>query len=342
VYPLTQFVLKVHSRCDLACDHCYVYEGPDQSWRGRPPAIPDDVARQAARRIAEHAEARGLSAVQVILHGGEPLLARPPRLTRIIGELESALSGVCDLDLRIHTNGILLDEQTCELFAEHDVKVGISLDGYRAANDRHRRYTHGRSSYDKVIAAVGLLREHRFRHLYAGLLCTIDTANDPVAVYETLAALQPPRIDFLLPHATWQHPLPARGVGDAENADWLIAIFDRWDTDGRPVAIRTFDSVLSTLRGGHSETDGGYEQADSLKTAYDGAPATGLDVFHRSLDDVTRHSGITARQHGLAGLAPACQECPSWPAAAAASTPTGTGKTTAPTTRRPTARTCSS
>jgi uncharacterized protein len=22
---LTQFILKVHSRCDLACDHCYVY-----------------------------------------------------------------------------------------------------------------------------------------------------------------------------------------------------------------------------------------------------------------------------------------------------------------------------
>ena len=34
--PLSQFVLKVHSRCDLACDHCYVYEAADQSWRGRP------------------------------------------------------------------------------------------------------------------------------------------------------------------------------------------------------------------------------------------------------------------------------------------------------------------
>ena len=33
--PLRQFVLKVHSRCDLACDHCYVYQSADQSWRGR-------------------------------------------------------------------------------------------------------------------------------------------------------------------------------------------------------------------------------------------------------------------------------------------------------------------
>jgi uncharacterized protein len=67
-------------------------------------------------------------------------------------------------------------------------------------------------------------------------------------------ALEPPQIDFLLPHATWEHP-PARGESEAEYADWLIAIFDRWMADSRPVAIRTFDSVLSTLRGGASLTE---------------------------------------------------------------------------------------
>ena len=81
--PLSQFVLKVHSRCDLACDHCYVYEAADQSWRGRPMVISDEVTAQAARRIAEHAAAHGLPSVQVILHGGEPLLAGPARLRRI-------------------------------------------------------------------------------------------------------------------------------------------------------------------------------------------------------------------------------------------------------------------
>jgi uncharacterized protein len=31
--PPNQFVLNVHSRCDLACDRCYVYEAANQSWR---------------------------------------------------------------------------------------------------------------------------------------------------------------------------------------------------------------------------------------------------------------------------------------------------------------------
>jgi uncharacterized protein len=324
--PLSQFVLKIHSRCDLSCDHCYVYESVDQSWRGRPLTMPDAVISRTAQRIAEHAASHGLDAVQVILHGGEPLLAGRQGLRRIITELQDALRNICRLDLRIHTNGVILDEQFCELFAEHGVLVGVSIDGDRVANDRHRRYADGRSSYDKVIRAIELLSTDRFRQLYSGLLCTIDIANDPVAVYESLAGLKPPRIDFLLPHATWDDPPPGRTLAtDEQYADWLIAIFDRWLAGGRPVGIRTFDSIISTLAGGESltealglrpaalaviETDGSYEQVDSLKMAFDGAPATGMNVFGHSLDVVAQHPGITARQQGLAGLCRTCQECP--------------------------------
>ena len=34
--PFRQFVVKVVTRCDLACDHCYVYEAADTSWRRKP------------------------------------------------------------------------------------------------------------------------------------------------------------------------------------------------------------------------------------------------------------------------------------------------------------------
>jgi uncharacterized protein len=287
--------------------------------------ISEEVTAQAARRIAEHAAAHSLRAVQVILHGGEPLLAGPARLRRIITTLRTALDDVCDLDLRIHTNGVLLNERFCALFAEHQVKVGISIDGDRAANDRHRRYADGRSSYDQVIRAIELLGSGRFPDLYAGLLCTIDVANDPLVVYESLMDLRPPRIDFLLPHATWDHPPARSSATDAEYAQWLIAIFDRWLADGCPSRIRTFDSILSTLRGGESftealgldpaglvviETDGSYEQVDSLKAAFDGAPETGTDVFGHSLDTVSAHPGIQARHQGAAGLCRTCQQCP--------------------------------
>ncbi|MGW4808548.1 FxsB family cyclophane-forming radical SAM/SPASM peptide maturase [Kitasatospora sp. NPDC004272] len=324
--PFSQYVIKVHGRCDLACDHCYVYEHADTSWRGKARVIDEAVLARTAERIAEHARTHRLPAVHVVLHGGEPLLAGPARLGRAAELLRAALPPGCALDLRIHTNGVRLNTRHLDLFAEHGIKVGISLDGDRAANDRHRRFADGRSSHAKVLAAVGLLRRPEYRHLYAGLLCTIDVENDPVAVLDALVALEPPRVDFLLPHATWADP-PKRpdGLGPTPYADWLLAVHRRWEELGRPVPVRTFDSIHRTLRGRSSlteslgldpsdlvvvETDGSFEQADSLKTAYDGAPETGFTVFEHSLDQVAAHPGMVERQSGLAGLAEECRACP--------------------------------
>lgn len=324
--PLRQFVLKIHSRCDLACDHCYVYEHADQSWRGRPPVISPETVAKAGERIAEHARDHRLPEVRVILHGGEPLLVGAARLASIVRELRRAIEPVSRLDLRIHTNGVRLDAEMCELLRAERVRVGISLDGDRAANDLHRRYANGRSSYDQVLRAVALLRDERYRDVYAGLLATIDLRSDPAAVYRALAALDPPNLDFLLPHGTWDNPPPgAAKPGVTRYADWLTAVFGEWTRDGRRVPIRMFTSIVETSRGGPSgteslglapsdvaviETDGTIEQADSIKVAYDGAPATGLDIFRHSLDAAAAHPAIQARQRGIAGLSATCRRCP--------------------------------
>ncbi|MFG2625792.1 radical SAM/SPASM protein FxsBH, inactivated beta-hydroxylase extension form [Streptomyces sp. NPDC048473] len=323
--PFREVVLKVHSRCDLACDHCYVYEHADQSWRTQPKTISDDVIFRTAQRLAEHAKTHALPSVSVILHGGEPLLAGPARLRRVCEELTSAFEGIAELDLRIHTNGLQLSPRYLDLFDEFDVKVGISLDGDRAANDRHRRYADGRSSHPLVLKAVELLRQERYRHLNLGLLCTVDIENDPRAVLDALTELAPPLIDFLLPHATWDEPPPRPDGSPTAYADWLLAVFDRWQEQGCPVPVRLFSSVLSTLSGGPSlteslglaptdlvvvETDGQLEQVDSLKSAYEGAAATGFDVFTHTFDEVAAHPGVRARQLGLAGVSETCRRCP--------------------------------
>ena len=322
---ISQYVLKVCSRCDLACDHCYVYEHADQSWRAKPKVIAEGTVRQAALRMSEHARTHRLGTVHVVLHGGEPLLLGHDGLRGVISTLRSLIDPVTYLDLRIHTNGVLLDERLCELFADYAVRVGVSLDGDRVANDRHRRYSDGRSSYSQVRRALSLLRKTEYRHMYAGLLCTVDVRNDPIAVYEALLEEAPPRVDLLLPHATWECP-PHRPPGiHRPYAEWLAKIHTRWVADGNPFQIRYFDSLLAAWEGRPSEseaagldpvdllvieTDGTWEQTDSLKTAYENAPATGLNVFSHSVDEAMAHPGVAVRQAGLDGLCLTCRECP--------------------------------
>ncbi|MET7472926.1 radical SAM/SPASM protein FxsB, inactivated metallohydrolase extension form [Streptomyces sp. NPDC005648] len=323
--PLRQLVLKVHSRCDLLCDHCYVYQHADQSWRSRPTFIRPDTVRSVARRLAEYAAAQSLESVSVILHGGEPLLVGPTRLRDICAELTRVLTPVTTLDLRMHTNAVTLNRRHLDVCEEFGVRVSVSLDGDRVANDRHRLDRQGRSSYDRVVRGIRLLQEPEYRHLFSGVLCTVDVANDPVAVHDALSELDPPRIDYLLPHSTWDSPPPNPAGTATPYADWLLAIFDRWEQQGRPMPVRTFDSVLSTLRGGPSlteamglapsdlaviETDGTFEQADWLKTAYAGAPETGYDVFRHGFAEFAEHPGVQARQLGIDGISDTCRRCP--------------------------------
>lgn len=284
-----------------------------------------DTLRQAASRIAEHAAAWRLPVVHVVVHGGEPLLLAPSTLDTLLTDLRATIESVSRLDLRMQTNGVRLNERYCDLLVKHRVKVGVSLDGDKFANDRHRTFAHGGSSYDKVLAGLELLRRPEYRTAYAGILCTVDVRNDPLKVYEALVEQQPPRVDFLLPHATWDEP-PLRPDGDpTPYATWLRTIYLRWLTDGRPMRVRMFEGLLSAASGGPSgteqfgidpvdlaviDTSGEWEQADSLKTAFDGAPATGMTVFDHSADEVSALPEFERRRSGVDALSEVCQACP--------------------------------
>ncbi|WP_426507733.1 FxsB family cyclophane-forming radical SAM/SPASM peptide maturase [Dactylosporangium sp. McL0621] len=324
--PISQVLLKIHSRCNLSCDYCYVYTHIDQSWRNQPTVMSDHVIDLAARRIAEHVDAHDLQAVTVILHGGEPLLAGPAVIERAITAVRAQVRPETRIALHVQTNGLLLDDEFLRLFARYGVRVGVSLDGGPVHNDRRRVFANGRGSYADVAAALRRLAEHPER--YGGILCTIHLDNEPLAVYRELLSFAPPRIDFLLPHGNWTTPPPGRDpeTVDTPYADWLIPIFDEWfDAPAQPIGIRLFESILDLLLGGPSgtealglgpidllivETDGSIEQGDALKTTESGMAATGLHVRSATFDEALAHPGFRARQAGINGLSATCRTCP--------------------------------
>lgn len=320
--PFQTFVLKIQSRCDLACRYCYMYELNDSRWRDQPRGMSQAVAKQTADRIGEHARAHGLSSVEIVLHGGEPLLARPETIKALVQILRTGVG--CRAHISVQTNGLRLTDEYLAVFDELDVRIGVSLDGDATATGRHRLSRDGRSSHDRVVESLRRLTAAHSR-LFAGLLCTVDLRNDPLGTYEALLEFEPPSIDFLLPHGTWSQPPPGR-LPDASTpyADWLIPIFDRWYR--RPgTSVRLFAEIMHLLLGGAStiesiglspvgvlviETDGSIEQSDFLKAAYEGATITGLHVRTDPLDRALALPGFAARQIGRSALSPECLACP--------------------------------
>jgi uncharacterized protein len=228
--------------------------------------------------------------------------------------------------LHAQTNATLLDEVFLDEFLEHDIKVGVSLDGNPLTHDANRYRPGGGGSYADVASGLRLLGTARYRHLFAGLLCVIDHRSDPVMTYEHLLAHEPPVIDFLLPHANWSNP-PRRAPDDPPEpyADWLIEIFDHWySAPRRATSIRLFEEIIRGILGQPSrtetvglspathivvETDGTIEQADALKSTYHGAASTGLHVWDDPFDAALLEPHVIAQQIGAEALAPTCRGC---------------------------------
>lgn len=334
--PFQQFVLKVNSRCNLACSYCYIYESADTTWRNRPPRVSDATMRATAHRIGEHVRAHGLPAVRIDLHGGEPLLAGAGPLLRYAAEVGAALPADCAVTFGVQTNGTLLTRGVLDALTAVGIRVGLSLDGGSAAHNRGRIDHSGRPAWPAALRAARLLRE--FPGTYAGILCTVDVRNDPAEVLRSLNTLRAPSLDLLLPHANWTTPPPGIAARDPRDlplpharptpyGDWLCAAFDQWwQWRDRPATrIRLFAEIIALLLGMPSrtesvglspaatavvDTDGAIEQVDSLKTAYQHAPETGLDVHRHAFDEALEHPGMVARQLGTAALAPGCLACP--------------------------------
>ncbi|WP_051714434.1 FxsB family cyclophane-forming radical SAM/SPASM peptide maturase [Nocardia rhamnosiphila] len=326
--PFTQFVMKIHSRCNLACDYCYMYEMSDQSWKSRPKIMADPIFDHACRMIRDHAARFALPVVSLVFHGGEPLLVGHATLDRFARRARDILEPTTRVRLGMQTNGVLIDTEFLDICARHDVEIGVSLDGDERGHDRHRKYRRGAGSYADVSAGLRLLTGPDYRRLYSGLLCTIDIDNDPLDTYEALLGFGPPALDLLLPHGNWSAPPPARTADRrlTPYADWLVAIFDRWY--GAPVAetrIRLFDEIIELLIGGTGssesvglapvqlavvETDGSLEQVDALKSAFAGAARLEGGTGGNALDRAMGEPAVIARQIGIEALDSGCRACP--------------------------------
>jgi uncharacterized protein len=324
---LRQFIVKIHSRCNLACDYCYVYTMTDQRWRQRPRLMSRLTIDQLAARLAEYVNLGDLRTVDVVLHGGEPLLAGLDHIEYCVRRLKSAIGRGADVRTAIQTNGLLIDDACLRLFDTLGIRVGVSLDGDGDAQDRHRRDAQGRGSFSRVSAALRLLNQPAYRELFSGLLCTIDLHNDPVATYEALLRFSPPTVDFLLPHGNWSSPPPGRDPASSSTpyAEWLIAVFDRWyGAPRRETAVRTFESMIAVMLGGRSgvegvgldpvtsvvvETDGSIEYSDLLTATFEGAGQTGLHVARDGFDRVRSGPGAAGCDAGVQALAGECRRC---------------------------------
>ncbi|MEO0525932.1 MAG: radical SAM protein [Bacteroidota bacterium] len=275
------FVVKVASRCNLACSYCYMYFKEDQLWRKQPKFISRETVIHFSLRLKEHLERNPREKIMICLHGGEPLLY--PDLDFFLQIITETI-GKDNVVFSIQTNGTIIDEKRINLLHKYNVKIGVSMDGIKAIHDKTRVTHDGMGTYDSIISNIEKLRL-KVPNLLGSVLQVINPQIDPKEMLDTLESYRIPRSDLLFPdlnHDTKDN----RNKGQESIGQWLIEVFDLWSERNETVHIRLFSTIIQLLLGVEEgtdllgayskgvlmiETDGTYHIYDGLKTSYEGA-----------------------------------------------------------------------
>lgn len=159
-------VLQGTPFCNIDCDYCYLAE---RSVKARMPLA---TVGEAVRWIFTNG--LGRDDLTIVWHAGEPLTL--PRSW--YQEAFTAASEAAPRSWRRHhafqTNGMLIDDAWCAFFAEHEARVGVSLDGPQALHDLHRKRRDGGGSHEAAMRGVAALRRNK---LPFHAICVISEAT---------------------------------------------------------------------------------------------------------------------------------------------------------------------
>lgn len=326
VAHFTAALLKVASRCNLDCDYCYVYKHADQSWRERPHFMSDAVIEQFGHRLREYRDFHKLEEFSITFHGGEPLLFGAARLATAAKKIGDIVGPAVKLDFSLQSNGTLLTEEVIDALESADIAVSLSLDGPREVHDRHRPAHGGASTFDATLVAVQRLTARNSR-IFSGVIAVIDPEVPPRDLFEFFAPLQLPRLDLLLPDATYERPPHGRATQPMLYVNWVKEALSTWFTDFSSLPIRWFDALLGSRLGIASptdamglgavsllviDTDGSYTDHDVFKITMPSGGMLNRHLTNASFEEIGQHEAI--REHGfrltLPGLASECRSCP--------------------------------
>lgn len=148
-------IMQPTTLCNLDCTYCYLpFRATDQR-------MPVEVAEAVA--VTVNGWAAQTERFSVIWHAGEPLAAGRSHLAALM----APFAGV---EHHIQTNATLIDDAWCDFFVEHDVHLGVSIDG-DATRTAARVDRAGRPAYDKIMKGIDTLRR---RGLPFAALCVVS------------------------------------------------------------------------------------------------------------------------------------------------------------------------
>lgn len=242
--------------CNLDCAYCF-FLSKEELYPGSRFRMPDDLLESYIRQLIESHRA---PEVTIAWQGGEPTLMGLEFYRRAVALEKQYQKPGTMIQNTMQTNGVLLNDEWCEFFREHNFLIGLSLDGPPAMQDVYRKDKGGHPTSGKVIQAAHLLQQHQVDF---NILTTVNAANadHPLEVYRFLRDDIGTQFIQFIPiverinangRTGYQQgsTVTERSVTAEQWGRFLIVIFDEWvRRDVGSVYVQMFDAALASWVG---------------------------------------------------------------------------------------------
>ncbi len=241
-------IYKPTLECDLKCAYCYV-------GLRRPNITPVDIEKGLGvfKRILDNVSRLKNKNVNVLFHGGEPLLMGEDfykKCSYISKEYE------CKFGLRIkkcmQTNMVNFDKAFLSTLYEQEYCLSTSLDGHKEAHDYFRRDEFGLGTYDRVLANIRLAKSIGLK---INAVCCLNSKNidDPEKVYDIFNR---EGVNVKFNYLVSEVDLPKAAIIEPEQyATFISNITDIWLKDSQSqIDIMPSSDMINTLVNGRSES----------------------------------------------------------------------------------------
>jgi uncharacterized protein len=245
--PITSLLIKPASAvCNLDCSYCFYLDRDADPYKSLPARR---MTTETLERLVDTYLFYSYPNSVFAFQGGEPTLAGLPFFEKLVEFQQSHGRNGQSVSNAMQTNGVLLDQNWCDLFRRYNWLLGISLDGPQEVHDLYRVNKEGRGTWKRVMESVELLKKQGVEF---NILCVLSQANvgKPKELYRFYRNLGIDNVQYI-PLAEFDaagNPLPFTITAE-QYGRFLCETFDVWWPERRKMRIRFFDNIAEALAG---------------------------------------------------------------------------------------------
>jgi len=236
--------------CNINCDYCYL---PDRN-SGKRISLP--ILRKTIENIFVNKMVG--ERLSIVWHAGEPLVLPIAFYEEAFAAISSLAIGKKKITHSIQSNGVLINDEWCRFIKEHNINLGLSIDGPSFIHDAHRKTRRGLGTHKQAMRGVEILQKQGVDFHVISVItdCGLDYPDE---IFNFFIENGITRVGFNIEEIEGAHQASTLVGTDVDERikKFLQRLYELQKKAKGLVKIREFENAFRAITNGGIDSEGG-------------------------------------------------------------------------------------